>query len=88
MEVRGLVALMADVLLCVYTSASGWIVWTHNYIGYSYYGVELGYAIAKGGMPTNVVGNPYSTEIASFNRAITDAIYRKNQISLSGFRMK
>ena len=47
---------------------------THNYIGYSYYGSELGYAADKGGMPTSVVGNPFSVEKASFDRAVTEAM--------------
>ena len=78
MSVHRLLASLAGLLLSACAASSGGVVLTHNYIGYSYYGSELGYAADKGGMPTSVVGNPFSVEKASFDRAVTDAMYRKN----------
>ena len=78
MSVRGLLVSMAGLLLSACAASSGGVVLTHNYIGYSYYGAELEYAAAKGGMPTAVVGHPFGVEKASFDRAVTDAMYRKN----------
>ena len=86
MSVRGLLVSLAGLLLSACAGSLGGVVLTHNYIGYSYYGAELEYAAAKGGMPTGmlasaataVVGNPFGVEKASFDRAVTDAMYRKN----------
>ena len=78
MSIRGVLASLAGLLLSACAASAGGVVLTHNYIGYSYYGSELSYAADKGGMPTAVVGNPFSVEKASFDRAVTDAMYRKN----------
>jgi hypothetical protein len=79
MSVRGLLALTVGLLLSACGASSGGVVQAHNYIGYSYYGSELSYAADKGGMPTAVVGNPFSANKAEFDRAATDAMYRKNR---------
>ncbi len=78
MSIRGLLALTVGLLLSACVASSGGVVLTHNYIGYSYYGSELSYAADKGGMPTAVAGNPFSVNKAEFDRAVTDAMYRKN----------
>ena len=78
MSVRGLIVLMAALLLSACAASSGGVVLTHNHISYSYYGSELSYAADKGGMPTAVAGNPFSVDKAGFDRAVTDAMYRQN----------
>ena len=79
MSVRGVVVSITALLLSACVSATGGaVILTHDYISYSYYGAELGYAADKGGMPTAVFGNPFAVDKAAFDRAVTDAMYRKN----------
>ena len=79
MSLRSVVASITVMLLsaCALGSGGG-VVLTHNQISTSYYGAELGYAAAKGGMPTAVFGNPFAVDKAAFDRVVTDAMYRKN----------
>jgi hypothetical protein len=79
MSLRGVVASITALLLSACASGSGGgVVLTHDQIGSSYYGSELGYAAGKGGMPTAVFGNPFAIDKAAFDRTVTDAMYRKN----------
>ena len=48
MSVHRLLASLAGLLLSACAASSGGVVLTHNYIGYSYYGSELGYAGRQG----------------------------------------
>ena len=79
MSVRGImVAVMALLLSACASATGGGVMLTHDYLSHSYYGAELGYAAAKGGMPTAVFGNPFGVDKAAFDRTVTDAMYRKN----------
>ena len=78
MSVRAVVVSISVLLLSACASANTGVALTHNYIGYSYYGAELGHAATNGGVPTAVFGNPYAVEKPEFDRAVTNAMYRKN----------